>query len=105
MNGTGLWPVIEMPRGFVHVVVLAAVTLITCTPLVSQGSAISTCTTHEVVEWEPFVERHDVVESLDMLATERNVERLEVRIQVLDLAAADDGEHVGGLLHQVRDRD
>ena len=42
---------------------------------------------------------------LDLLVRQLDAQRLDVVVQVLDLTSADDGEHVGRLLHHVRKRD
>jgi hypothetical protein len=59
-------------------------------------------TTYKEVVREAFVERHDAVEMRDLRAGQANFQCFEVCQQVLDFAAADDGEHVRGLLHEIR---
>lgn len=54
---------------------------------------------------EPRCERHRALDGLDLVRGERDFEGFDVRVEVLDLAAADDGEHVRRLLHDIRDGD
>ena len=51
---------------------------------------------------EAPLERRRVLEELNLLRGELDVQRLEVRLELLDLASADDGEDVRRLLHHVR---
>ena len=51
---------------------------------------------------ESKVERQDALQVRDMLWRERNVECLQVLVEVLDLATTKDREYVGTLLHDVR---
>ena len=51
---------------------------------------------------ESKVERQDALQVRDMLWRERNVECLQVLVEVLDLATTKDREYVGNLLHDVR---
>ena len=60
--------------------------------------------TYEVSEGEALVEGDNVVESLDLLGGKRDFECLKVLVEVLDLAAADDGEDMCRLLHHVGNR-
>ena len=61
--------------------------------------------TYEEVHREAHLERQDALEVRDLLRRERDGERLDVVVQMLDLAAADDGEDVRRLLHNVRNGD
>ena len=54
---------------------------------------------------EARFKRQDTLQVLDLLRAQRHVERLDVRLQLLNLAASDDGEDIRCLLHHVRDRD
>lgn len=58
--------------------------------------------THEVTEGEALVERYDVVKSLDLLRTERDLECLEVLVHMFNFSTADDREDVWCFLHQIR---
>ena len=60
--------------------------------------------THDHGRWEARVERESGFEVRDLLRAERDIERGDVRLEVLDLAPAYDREHVRRLVHQVRDR-
>ena len=50
---------------------------------------------------EPRVKWYDALVVRNMLECEGDVESLDVGEEVLDFAAADDGEHIWDLLHQV----
>lgn len=50
-----------------------------------------------------LVERQSRVDLRNVLGGQRNIKRLDVRHEVLDLAATDDGENVWCLVHRVRD--
>ena len=51
------------------------------------------------------LERHRGLDPTDVRVGECDIQRLEVRVQVLDLSPTDDRKDVRHLLHQVRDRD
>ena len=51
------------------------------------------------------MQRHHVVEEFDVLRRERNLESLEVGVEVLDLAPPNDGEDVREFLHGPGDGD
>ena len=54
---------------------------------------------------EADVEGYGALDLLHVVLGEHDVEGLEVRVELLDLAPADDGEHVWDFLHDVRDGD
>ena len=60
--------------------------------------------THAEVVREARLEGQDALEVLDLLVAEADVQRLDVALELLDLAAADDGEDMCRLLHDVGDR-
>ena len=60
--------------------------------------------TYDEIVGEPDIERQRVLYALDVLVRERDVERLEVALQVLDLAPAHNREDMRRLLHKVCDR-
>ena len=51
------------------------------------------------------LERKHALEVLNLLLRQRHIEGFAVRLELVDLAPANDGEHVRRLLHHVRDRD
>lgn len=59
----------------------------------------------EEVVREPKIERHRFLDALHVLLAQLQRERLDVLPQVVDVAAAHDGEDVGTLVHDVRERD
>lgn len=54
---------------------------------------------------EPWLKRHRVFDLVDLVGREADAQRVDVALQVIFLAAAADGEDVGGLVHDVRERD
>ena len=60
--------------------------------------------TYKVFERKAWIERKDALKVRDMLGCESDLEGLEVVVEVLHLTAADYGEDVWGLLHDVGDR-
>lgn len=61
--------------------------------------------TYDEVRWEANIEWQYTLEFLDMLVTQRNIQRFEVGNEVLDFSTADDRENVWGFLHDIRDGD
>ena len=59
--------------------------------------------THAEVVREARLEGQDTLDVLDLLLAEADVQRLDVHLKMLDLAATDDGEDVCRLLHHVCD--
>ena len=59
--------------------------------------------TYHHVYGESSVERHCFLNPLDVLWCKRDLQCRYVVMEVLDLAAADDGEDVRGLVHDPRD--
>ena len=58
--------------------------------------------THKLSIHLALEERLRSLDLLDLRVGECDVEGLDVALELLDLAAADDGEDVRGLLHHVR---
>ena len=59
--------------------------------------------TYDEVSREPNVKGSDVLDLLQMLGGKRYLERLNVGVQVFNLAAANQREDIRSLLHEVRD--
>ncbi len=61
--------------------------------------------TNEEILREPGIQMVDTVDVLDLFRGERNVQCLQITLQMLDLATADDAEHTDGLVHDVGNSD
>ena len=59
-------------------------------------------TAYHNTDWEAGIERHSAFNLPDVLGSEGDIECLDVAEEVLNLAAADDREDIGNLLHDVR---
>ena len=68
-----------------------------------EGRECKRQTTHECTVRETEVEGQDALEVLDVLVLKRNVEGFDVGHEVFNLTTTNDGEDVGGLLHDVGD--
>ena len=71
------------------------------TTVMDNGHRIST---HTERHREARVERKCILEELDLLVRERDVQRRNVCLQMLDLSPSDDREHMRRLVHDVGDR-
>ena len=61
--------------------------------------------TYNVRSRESRVERQDALDELDVLLGQRDAQSLDVSLEVLDLASADERKDVGHLLHHIRNSD
>jgi hypothetical protein len=61
--------------------------------------------THDQVMGEAQVQWSDRIEELEVLVGKSNVQRLDVLQEVLDLAPANDGEHEGCFMEDIRNGD
>lgn len=61
--------------------------------------------THDKVVREALIERCRLLDTLHLLGGQRNVQRCEVFLELLDFSAADDGEHVRELVQMVCEGD
>lgn len=57
---------------------------------------------HDHLVREARIERRRRLDALHLLGGQRNVQRYDVFLELLDFSASDDGEHVGELLKMVR---
>lgn len=55
--------------------------------------------------WEPGVKRHSSLDLADILVAELECKSVDVALQMLDLATANDGEDIGSLVHDIRKSD
>lgn len=61
--------------------------------------------TYEEVVREPFVQWNSAIEECDLLRRQGNFERLDVGVEMLNLASANDGEDIWSFLHEVGNSD
>ncbi len=61
--------------------------------------------TYEEIVREPGIKLADAVDVLDLFRGKRNIQCLQIALQMLDFTTTDDGEYVGGFVHDVGDSD